>query len=152
MDPVKVGSFIRRQRAAAGMTQAELAEALGLTVQSVSRWERGAALPDTAVLLPLCAALNTTADALLRAGAEPGTEPDADAAAAAQINPPEPDRAQAAQPADDMPNREAVFADILIRALQSGRTSDPAEIDTAFRDPRLAEMVRSYLPGTQPNG
>ena len=41
MDMAKFGQFLRRQRRAAGLTQAQLAERLGVSNRSVSRWETG---------------------------------------------------------------------------------------------------------------
>lgn len=55
-------------RKAAGLTQKELAEKLGISFQAVSKWESGDALPDTGLLLPLCDELNTTVDNLLNGG------------------------------------------------------------------------------------
>jgi transcriptional regulator with XRE-family HTH domain len=40
-----VGSFIRRQRLAARLTQQELADAIQMTNRSVSEWETGRAIP-----------------------------------------------------------------------------------------------------------
>lgn len=44
------GSWLRDARIAAGMTQAELAVALGVKQPSISRWERSNALPRMVVL------------------------------------------------------------------------------------------------------
>ena len=44
MDNTKLGSLIRALRREAGMTQRELAEALGVTDKAVSKWERGGSL------------------------------------------------------------------------------------------------------------
>lgn len=53
MENGKMGPFIRRLRRERGMTQRELAAALGVTDKAVSKWELGASLPDVALLLPL---------------------------------------------------------------------------------------------------
>ena len=42
------------------MTQAELAEKLGVTDKAISKWETGKGLPDISLLLPLGAALETS--------------------------------------------------------------------------------------------
>ncbi|MBR5422552.1 MAG: helix-turn-helix transcriptional regulator [Clostridia bacterium] len=68
MDTMKIGGYIQHLRKAAGMTQKELAERLGVSFQAVSKWERGDALPDTGLLPDLCDELNTTADKLLNGG------------------------------------------------------------------------------------
>ena len=47
------------------MTQDELAEALGLTSQAVSRWETGSSMPDTATITRLAYLFNVTTDFLL---------------------------------------------------------------------------------------
>lgn len=51
---MELGKKIRQLRLRAGLTQEQLASALGLGPQSVSKWETGAALPDI-TLLPLLA-------------------------------------------------------------------------------------------------
>ena len=44
MDTLKIGKYIQYLRKAAGMTQKELAEKLGISFQSVSKWETGDSL------------------------------------------------------------------------------------------------------------
>ncbi len=66
MDQVKIGRFIAAMRKERGMTQRELAEALGLSNRTVSKWECGDGLPELANVLPLCGLLGVTADELLR--------------------------------------------------------------------------------------
>ncbi len=68
MDQAKIGRFIAERRRALGMTQRALAEALGVSDRTVSKWECGGGLPELANLLPLCALLGVTADELLRGG------------------------------------------------------------------------------------
>ena len=41
MDTVKIGKYIAGKRKALGMTQAQVAEKLGMSDKSVSKWERG---------------------------------------------------------------------------------------------------------------
>ena len=52
MDELKLifASNLIRLRTAAGMTQAELGEQLNYSDKSISKWERGEAIPDAAVL------------------------------------------------------------------------------------------------------
>ena len=52
-------------RKAQGLSQAELAERLYVTRQTVSRWETGAVTPDAENLLRLCQTLGVSADELL---------------------------------------------------------------------------------------
>ena len=53
MDQVKIGGFLRALRTEKGLTQEQLAEQVGVTRRSVSRWETGSNLPDLDVLLEL---------------------------------------------------------------------------------------------------
>ena len=53
MDTVKFGSFLKELRKARGLTQEQLAEKMGVTNRTVSRWETGTNLPDLDILLDL---------------------------------------------------------------------------------------------------
>lgn len=66
-DQGKIGAFIADVRKKAGMTQAELAEKLGVSNRSVSRWETGKTLPDYALLPPLCEVLGISVNELFAA-------------------------------------------------------------------------------------
>lgn len=59
------GEFLYRLRKEKGMTQAELADALGVTNKAVSKWETGEAMPETALLKPLARIFGVTVDELL---------------------------------------------------------------------------------------
>lgn len=50
MDVEKIGKFIKELRAEKKLTQKELSEKLNITVQAVSKWERGKGLPDISYL------------------------------------------------------------------------------------------------------
>lgn len=54
MDLIKIGRYIAGKRKQLGMTQRQLAEQLGMSDKSVSKWERGVCLPDVAVYSELC--------------------------------------------------------------------------------------------------
>ena len=54
MDLVKIGKYIAAKRKEKGMTQKQLAEKLGMSDKSVSKWERGICLPDVSVYTDLC--------------------------------------------------------------------------------------------------
>lgn len=41
MDTVKIGKYIAQKRKKLGLTQREIAEQLGMSDKSVSKWERG---------------------------------------------------------------------------------------------------------------
>ena len=56
-------------RRAAGLSQEQLAEQLGVTRQAVSKWETGEGKPDIDNLLPLARLLHTSVDYLLDDGA-----------------------------------------------------------------------------------
>ncbi len=61
----KTGEIISRKRAALGLTQAQLADALNISFQAVSKWENNAASPSIELLPRLAAVLGTTVDALV---------------------------------------------------------------------------------------
>lgn len=65
MDQVKIGRFIAERRKANGFTQAQLAEKLSITDRAVSKWENGKSLPDSSIMLELCAELGITVNDLL---------------------------------------------------------------------------------------
>ncbi len=68
MNIQKVGEQIAMLRKNKGLTQADLGERLGVTFQSVSKWERGETLPDTAILVDLADVLETSVDNILKGG------------------------------------------------------------------------------------
>jgi transcriptional regulator with XRE-family HTH domain len=67
MDELKLifASNLIRLRTAAGMTQAELGEQLNYSDKSISKWERGEAIPDAAVLKRMSEIFGVTVDYLL---------------------------------------------------------------------------------------
>lgn len=65
MDQIKIGKFIAACRKKVGLTQMQLAEKLGITDRAVSKWETGKAMPDSSIMLELCAALNISVNDLL---------------------------------------------------------------------------------------
>ena len=65
MDQIKIGKFIANCRKDVGLTQAMLAEKLGITDRAVSKWETGKAMPDSSVMLDLCKILGVTVNDLL---------------------------------------------------------------------------------------
>ena len=54
MDLMKIGKYIASKRKSLGLTQAQLAEKLGMSDKSVLKWERGICLPDVSVYIELC--------------------------------------------------------------------------------------------------
>ena len=65
MDQIKTGKFIASLRKEKGFTQVSLANRLGISDKTVSKWERGAGLPDVSLMLPLCEILEISVNELL---------------------------------------------------------------------------------------
>ena len=65
MDLVKIGKYIASKRKSLGMTQKQLAEKLGMSDKSVSKWERGVCLPDVSVYKKLCSILGISLNEFL---------------------------------------------------------------------------------------
>ena len=65
MNQIKIGEFIASQRRSNNLTQAALAEKLGITDRAVSKWERGKGLPDVSIMLDLCEIFGITVNELL---------------------------------------------------------------------------------------
>lgn len=70
MDSKLVGAQIAHLRKEKGLTQNDLGDRLGVSFQAVSKWERGETLPDTAILLDLANALETSVDFILTGGSQ----------------------------------------------------------------------------------
>lgn len=54
MDLIQIGKYIAGKRKGLGLTQKQLAEQIGMSDKSVSKWERGICLPDVSVYMELC--------------------------------------------------------------------------------------------------
>ena len=67
MRQTSFGSYIRSLRYQSGMTQAELADRVGVTDKAVSKWERDISWPDIAIFPKLADLLGVTLGDLLRA-------------------------------------------------------------------------------------
>lgn len=65
MDTKKIGAFIAMNRKKKGYTQEQLAEKLGVTNKTISRWENGHYMPDLSLLEPLSKELDITLNELL---------------------------------------------------------------------------------------
>ena len=65
IDNRTVGKAIAALRQARGMTQQQLAEAMNVSHQAVSKWENGAALPDIQTLMELTQLFGVTVEQLL---------------------------------------------------------------------------------------
>ena len=64
-DTMQVGRRIRQARIEKNMTQMALADAMGVSYQAVSNWERGNAMPDISKLPELCELLGITFETLV---------------------------------------------------------------------------------------
>ena len=71
MDPIRFGPFLKEERVARGLTQAQLAERLRVTPGAVSKWERGLCLPDMEKLEDLAEILQLSVLELLRCARDP---------------------------------------------------------------------------------
>lgn len=58
MDQIKIGKFISTMRKEQKLTQRELADKLGISDKTVSKWECGNGMPEVSLMLPLCEALH----------------------------------------------------------------------------------------------
>ena len=65
MDQIKIGKFIASCRKEQGMTQAALAQELGISDRAVSKWETGKSMPDSGIILELCELLKINVNELL---------------------------------------------------------------------------------------
>lgn len=64
MDQKKIGKYIANKRRTKNLTQAQLAELLGIGPKSVSKWERGVCLPDVSKYQELCDILEVSLNEL----------------------------------------------------------------------------------------
>jgi len=65
MDQIQIGKFIAEERKVKKYTQRELADKLGISDKTISKWERGNGFPEVSLLLPLCNELEITVNELL---------------------------------------------------------------------------------------
>ena len=65
MNPYITGTTIKQLREQKALTQAQLADSLGVTAKAVSTWETGKGLPDISLIEPLAAALGVSVTELL---------------------------------------------------------------------------------------
>lgn len=54
LDQVKIGKFIAEMRKQQNLTQCELADTLGISNKTISKWECGKGLPELSLMVPLC--------------------------------------------------------------------------------------------------
>lgn len=65
MDQIRIGQFLKALRKEKGLTQEKLAETLGVSNRTVSRWETGASMPDFDLLIELAKAYGVGVEEIL---------------------------------------------------------------------------------------
>ena len=65
MNQEKIGKFIQERRKEKELTQVQLAEKLGVSNRTISKWENGNSLPDYSIFNDLCSELDITINELL---------------------------------------------------------------------------------------
>ena len=65
MNQDKTGKFIAKCRKDKNMTQEQLAEKMGVSINAVSKWERGLSFPDVSLYKSLCKELNINIEELI---------------------------------------------------------------------------------------
>lgn len=65
MDQIKIGKFIAQMRREQSLTQRQLAEKIGISDKTVSKWETGHGLPEVILMIPLCDTLRINVNELL---------------------------------------------------------------------------------------
>ena len=65
MNQNRIGEFIQRSRKEKGWTQKELAEQIGVSDKTISKWENGNSVPDTGILTSLCEVLEISVNELI---------------------------------------------------------------------------------------
>ena len=75
MNQSSIGKFISQKRKEKNMTQEQLAEKLGVSNKTVSKWECGKCMPDYSIVKPLCQELGITVSELMD-GEDKGTHND----------------------------------------------------------------------------
>lgn len=71
---MNIASRIQQLRKLKGLSQEELADAIGVSRQAVSKWESEQSLPDIEKILLLCSYFNVTTDYLLKGQANSTTD------------------------------------------------------------------------------
>ena len=65
MNQTAIGSYIARKRKGQNLTQEQLAQQLGVSNKTISKWENGKCMPDYSIIEPLCEALHVTLPELM---------------------------------------------------------------------------------------
>ena len=65
MNQTAIGSYIARKRKEQNLTQEQLAEKLGVSNKTISKWENGKCMPDYSIIQMLCEALHVALPELM---------------------------------------------------------------------------------------
>lgn len=65
MDQIKIGKYISLKRKEKNLTQQQLAEKLGVSNKTISKWETGKNIPDYSIIEYLCQELDISINELL---------------------------------------------------------------------------------------
>ena len=65
MDQILIGKFIATRRKGKNLTQEQLAEKLGVSNKTISKWENGKCMPDYSIVKNLCEELDITVAELI---------------------------------------------------------------------------------------
>ena len=65
MNQTAIGSYIARKRREQNLTQEQLAQQLGVSNKTISKWENGKCMPDYSIIQTLCDALGVTLPELM---------------------------------------------------------------------------------------
>ena len=65
MNQTAIGSYIAKKRREKNLTQEQLAETLGVSNKTISKWENGKCMPDYSIIEQLCKELSITLSELM---------------------------------------------------------------------------------------
>ena len=65
MEQVAIGKFIAKKRKEQNMTQEQLAERLGVSNKTISKWENGKCMPDYSIIQKLCDVIHVSLPELM---------------------------------------------------------------------------------------
>ena len=68
MNQAVIGSYIAKKRREKNLTQEQLAEKLGVSNKTISKWENGKCMPDYSIIEQLCKELSVTLSELMDGG------------------------------------------------------------------------------------
>ena len=65
MEQEKIGKFISELRREKGLTQQQLADSIGVSNKTISKWECGKGMPEISSIIPLCQMLQINVNELI---------------------------------------------------------------------------------------